>query len=295
MSEHDCVYPADSGPFAGSLDVVDSLLTTTRSVRRRLDLTRPVPRPVIEECLQLAIHAPNAEGKELWRWLVLTDTSRKLVLAEYLRGAWIGHMQKTQGIRRDRFGTPSARIRNVASAQYLVDNLERVPAIIIPCMLRQPLAEGEARQVEVSWGEDPDAPGLRRRARLFSDATYYGSIFPAMWSLQLAFRSRGLGSTIITSHLIYHEFIAAELGIPKQVRQIALMPVAYTAGTDFQPARRIPAEKVTIWNEWGRPRGDAALRDVAMAWIRDSNLAGNTDPASHSAKKAIRKEGVATA
>jgi nitroreductase len=272
----------DPDPFADSLSAIDALLTTTRSVRKRLDLTRPVARAVIEECLQLAVHAPNAEGRQIWRWLVLTDAHRKHVLADYLRASWIGHLQKSPGSRRERVprgreagrvrsSDSAARDRSVSSAQYLVDNLERVPALIIPCVLRPPMTAEEARRVEMSWGEDPDAEKLVRRILPLTDSTYYGSIYPAIWSLQLALRSRGLGSTIVTSHLIFHDFIAAELGIPRQVRQIALMPVAHSIGADFQPARRVPAAEVTVWNEWGRPRGDLALRQQALAWLWDKS------------------------
>jgi nitroreductase len=289
MSDQNGTRPAGHGIFEDSLGPIDQLLTTTRSVRRRLDLTRPVPRPVIEECLQLAIHAPNAEGRQLWRWLVLTDPERKEVVAEYLRGAWIGHLQRGEGNRRSRGVTPAARRRNIASAQHLVDNLANVPALIIPCMLRRPTSAADARRLEESWGDDPDARSPAKRASLVADSTYYGSIFPAIWSLQLALRSRGLGSTIITTHLVFHEFIAAELGIPTQATQLAVIPVAYTIGTDFQPARRIPATDVTIWNEWGHARGDARLRDTALAWIRDRNGAA----ASIQSARPANDEGIA--
>jgi nitroreductase len=79
----------------------------------------------------------------------------------------------------------------------------------------------------------------------------YGSIYPAIWSFQLALRSRGLGSCITTLHLVHEGEAADLLGIPDDVMQVALIPVAYTIGSDFRPAERPPAEYITSFDTWG--------------------------------------------
>ena len=117
--------------------------------------------------------------------------------------------------------------RVLDSASYLAENLHRVPVMIIPCI------EGRVE-------EGP----------LVAQASLYGSILPATWSLMLALRSRGLGSAWTTLHLFYEKEVSELLGIPEEFTQAALLPVAYFTGEDFRPARRIPAREITYLNTW---------------------------------------------
>lgn len=212
---------------------VDQLLTTTRAVRKRLDLERDVPPEVIEECLELAIQAPTGSNAQGWRWVVVTDPDRKKVIAEAYRKAWEPYtaqgreaVEKMEGSR----GAQQARV--ISSSQYLADNLERVPVLVIPCILGR-LPGGAP---EWMW------TGLM------------ASIHPAVWSFQLALRSRGLGSTMTTLHIMHADEVAADLGIPDTVTQACLIPVAYTKGTDFKPAARRPVSEITYWNGWKSAR-----------------------------------------
>ena len=203
--------------------MTDALLATTRAVRKRLDLRRPVPRDLITECLELAVQAPTGSNAQTWRWLVVDDADRRRALAElYGKSA------------RDYLSTAAAEApvgqnkRVFESALYLMDHLHRVPVHVIPCLAGRP-GEG-APMVEVG--------------------SLFGSIFPAVWSFQLALRARGLGSTLTTLHLLHEQEAADLLGIPDGVMQVALLPVAYTLGTDFKPAARPPVAKITHWNQW---------------------------------------------
>jgi nitroreductase len=241
------------------LGTVDWLLSTTRTVRNRLDLTRPVEREVIEECLQLAVYAPNAEARQNWRWFVIADPERRRVLADYYQLAWTGHNREGTGTRRGRWRDRSSSRRTYESARWLAEHVSEVPVLVIPCVLGKPVTEHEVEQLEISWRTAADNR-YQPQARLVADATFYGSIFPAIWSFQLALRSRGLGSSITTMHLPFHQFVADELGIPRHATQIALLPVAYTRGVDFRPAPRVPARELTYWDEWERPRADESLR-----------------------------------
>lgn len=209
---------------------VDHLLTTTRAVRRRLDLARPVEPEVIEECLRLAIQAPTGGNSQGWRFVVVTDADKRTALAEAYRKSWEPY------IAASRAAAPNADVqqRKVQdSASYLADHLHEVPVHVIPCIYARGLRGSEL----VEW------------------AGVFGSIYPAVWSFQLALRSRGLGSAFTTLHLPFAGEAAELLGIPDGVIQTALIPVAYFTGDDFQPAQRRPVEQITYWNGWKQPRG----------------------------------------
>jgi len=206
---------------------IDALLSTTRAVRKRLDLDRLVPRSVIEECLELAVQAPTAGNGQTWRWLVIDDAGLRAKIADCYRTALDASFFKDQSrAAADRGEAQTSRVYD--SADWLSDNMHKVPIFVIPCV------EGRS---------DPDSP-------VPIQASIWGSILPAMWSFQLALRSRGLGSTLTTLHLFKEQEIAEILGIPDNVMQCALLPVAYAKGTDFKPARRPPVNEITHWNGW---------------------------------------------
>jgi nitroreductase len=203
---------------------VDELLTTTRAVRKRLDLTRPVDPDVILECVRLAMQAPTASNAQDWRWLVITDADKRAAIAEIYRSIGAEYLAHAVANASD----PQTR-RVYQSALRLTETLARVPVHVIPCLLRR--LEG---------------------TDLLGAASAWASIIPAGWSFLLALRSRGLGSVWTTMHLAKERQVAELLGIPSTVTQAALFPVAYTIGTDFKPAARPPAETVTSWNTWGQ-------------------------------------------
>jgi nitroreductase len=204
---------------------VDHLLSTTRAVRKRLDFERDVPDDVLLECLQLAVQAPTGSNRQSWRWLVVRDQTKKDGLAEiYNRagGAYLSEAAKTTEA-----GSQTGRVMD--SALFLAKNLARVPVMVIPMIIGR-------------LDENPNG-----------GAGLFGSIIPAMWSFQLALRSRGLGSCYTTLHLA-HEAEAAELlGIPSHLTQAGLLPVAYTKGTDFKPADRPPVEQITYLDTYKNP------------------------------------------
>jgi nitroreductase len=206
------------------LTTVDQLLSTTRAVRKRLDVTRPVERDVILECLQLAMQAPTASNSQNWRWLVITDADKRAAIADVYRRCAGDYMVRAAEQASD----PQTR-RVYQSADALTGILADVPVHVIPCIERR--IDGTPLPVA---------------------ASAWASIIPAAWSFQLALRSRGLGSVYTTLHLVKEREVADLLGIPDTVTQAALLPVAYTIGTDFKPAKRPPAETVTSWNTWGQ-------------------------------------------
>jgi nitroreductase len=209
------------------LAITDALLSTTRAVRKRLDLDRPVPRQVLRECLQLSLQAPTGGNRQGWSWVVVEDATKRQALGELFRkGA--GNYLDTAGAAAEAAGDAQT-LRVLSSARYLYDRVQDVPVHVIPC-------------IDVS--QVPDNPPRRVWPSLM------GSIFPAVWSFQLALRARGLGSTLTTFHLGCEAEAAALLGIPNTVMQVGLLPVAYTKGTDFKPARRDNLDQVTHWDQW---------------------------------------------
>jgi len=202
---------------------VDELLTTTRAVRQRLDVTRPVRREVILDCVRLAMQAPTASNAQDWRWLVITDADKRAAIAEIYRsvgGEYLAHAAATEA-------DPQTR-RVYRSALALTETLAQVPVHVIPCLQRR-FDESDRLVAASAWA----------------------SIIPAAWSFLLALRSRGLGSVWTTMHLAKAQQVAELLEIPATVTQAALFPVAYTIGTDFRPASRPPPQTVTFWNTWG--------------------------------------------
>ncbi len=209
------------------LSVTDKLLTTTRAVRKRLDFDKPVPDQVIRDCLELTLQAPTGSNKQGWRWIVVTDAAKRAALAEIYREGAGTYLTDSQAKAEAAGKAQDGRV--YSSAQYLADNLERAPVHVIPCIRVDHLPPNPPQRV---W------------------AGLMGSIMPAVWSFQLALRSRGLGSCLTTLHLSNGEKAAELLGIPEGIMQVGLLPVAYTIGDNFKPAKRPPLDDILHWNTW---------------------------------------------
>ena len=214
------------------LSTVDHLLTTTRSVRKRLDFERPVAPEIIQECLEIAVQAPSGSNRQGWLFMVITDPAKRAQLGELYKKSfklYAEHQQKTTPNypENDPRATRAAKV--FKSAFYLARNMHKAPVHIIPCI------EGRLQPTD----------------DVLTQASRFGSILPAAWSLMLALRSRGLGASWTTLHLRYAQEAADLLGIPENMIQVALLPVAYFTGDDFSPAKRVPARELTYWDSWG--------------------------------------------
>jgi nitroreductase len=209
----------------------DELLTTTRAVRKRLDFDRPVEMSVIRECLEIALQAPSGSNAQGWQWVVVTDPAKRMEISDVYRKAWA--IYETSPMAADKVHADDPALAPVQqrvfeSAKYLAANMHRAPALLIPCFMGRAESGGAIGQ-----------------------ASQYGSLLPAAWSFMLAARARGLGTAWTTLHLMFEQEAAKVLGIPfEQVTQTALIPVAYTKGTDFKPGARKPLEPVLHVNQW---------------------------------------------
>jgi nitroreductase len=205
----------------------DELLTTTRSVRRRLDLTRPVPLELVRECLEIALQAPTGGNSQGWQWVVVTDAGSRARIGEYYRRSYDAYRG---GARRAAasLDDPDRRVvqqRVGTSAEYLADKMGEVPVLVLACI------------------EVPELPAGNQ-------AGIWGSLLPAAWSYQLAARARDLGSAWTTLHLRYEREVSELLGIPPHVRQGVLLPTAYYTGETFRPAPREPLDRVLHVDRW---------------------------------------------
>jgi nitroreductase len=210
----------------------DALLSTTRSVRKRLDLSRPVEPEVIREGLELALQAPTASNSQEWQFVVVTDPQQRQALATIYRKGAEQYRELMTPIYQQRMAAGEQEAGNIAklmeSGQFLIDHLHEVPVHVIPCI----------------QGRTDHMPTIVQAAR-------WGTIMPAAWSFMLAARSRGLGTSLTSFHLFFEQEAAQVLGIPyEDVMQAALIPVAYTVGTEFKPAPRKPLESVLHWDRW---------------------------------------------
>jgi nitroreductase len=206
---------------------LDQALTTTRTVRKRLDLSRPVERSVVEECLSLALQAPNGSNRQLWRWILIDDPALKAKVADVYRASLDSYaasgVSADKPVVADRHAPEVVRMSQ--SVMYLREHLEEVPVLVVPLLA-----------------------GRVDGASVFFQASMWGSVIPAVWSFMLALRGRGLGSAWTTIHLHQEKQMAELLGIPDTYTQAGLFPVAYTIGTDFALAARKPLREVASWN-----------------------------------------------
>lgn len=206
------------------LAMTDALLSTTRAVRKRLDLDRPVPREIVLDCIALSMQAPTGSNIQGWRWVVVEDADKRAALGEIYKEAGAAYLEAVVAMTKGE----GQQGRVMSSALWLAQNIGKVPVLAIPC-IEGAFAEGTP-------------PAMV--------AAQYASIYPAVWSFQLALRSRGLGSTLTTLHLLQAERAAEILGLPDNIQQVAMLPVAYTKGTDFKRAERPGPETITHWNAW---------------------------------------------
>lgn len=205
---------------------IDEALTTTRAVRKRLDLTRPVPRDVIEECVGLAFQAPNGSNRQLYQWVIVDDADTRRSMATIYNEALVDYGKRSTAPKLD-FAAPATE-RLMTSVEHLKQHMHEVPVLVVPTIA-----------------------GRLDDASIAEQAHLWGSVLPSVWSFMLALRSRDLGSVWTTAHLAHEARMAELLGIPyAEVTQAGLFPVAYTVGTDFKPGPRADLDEHVHWNGW---------------------------------------------
>ena len=214
------------------LNNAEYVLTTTRSVRKRLDLERPVERGVVEECLDIALQAPNGSNLNTWKWVLVDDKSTIRKIAELYNLALDNFVASLGEATGDNYqGAHIPGFEKIGdSVDYLRQHLAEVPVVAFPLLA-----------------------GRTEGASVFYQASMWGSILQSVWSFFLALRSRGMGSAWTTAHLHREGEFAELLGIPAEYTQTGLFPVAYTLGTEFKKAWRVPVSEMASWNRFELP------------------------------------------
>lgn len=207
----------------------DQLLTTTRAVRKRLDLTRPVERSVVEECVGIAVQAPSGSNRQAWQWVLVDDPAKKQALAAIYAEVFDAYMVAPASASYAEGDSRAERREKVGeSARYLRDHYAEVPVLL--------LAYQEGRLEGEPMGRH---------------AGYWGSVIPAVWSFMLALRARGLGSAWTTMTCRREADVAAVVGVDHTAyTHVGMFPIAYTIGTEFKPAPRIDLRPIIHWNTW---------------------------------------------
>lgn len=206
----------------------EELLTTTRSVRRRLDFDRPVPPELLLACLRMAVQAPTGGNRQGWQWIFVTDHDKKNRIGELYRESWSSYIKQSRPTYAEGDPRRHQLPRVFRSAQFLADRFGDVPAMVVPCI------EGR-----VEGKSNDEVAGL------------YGSIVPAAWSFMLAARLHGLGSAYTTLHLSFEKEIAELLGIDfERYTQVALLTIGFFTGESFNPAQRVSLNEIVHWNHW---------------------------------------------
>jgi nitroreductase len=206
----------------------DELLTTTRTVRKRLDLDRPVPMELIKECIEIALQAPSGSNRQTWHWLVITDQEKRAAIGEYYRKSVAAYLESSGAAGRLYADDPDrapVQQRVGSSVAYLGEQMGHVPVLVIPCLQVKSLGAG-------------------------NQAGIWGSVLPAAWNYCLAARARGLGTAWTTLHMTYEQEISELLGLPEGIRQSVLLPTAYYTGDTFKPAPRQPLDDVLHVDGW---------------------------------------------
>jgi nitroreductase len=209
---------------------VDDVLCTTRAVRRRLDLSRSVPRELLLECLAIAQQAPSASNKQPFHFVVVTDPSRRAFLGSLFRRGLCLYKQRQDSLYREEVSDPdevARRRRLIASLEHLASNIDAVPVHVVPCV-----------------------EGLTEESDPVRVAALMASVIPAAWSFMLAARARGVGTCWSTLHLPFADEVGDVLEIPTYIRQVALIPTAYSIGSDFCRAHRRPLHDIVHWDMW---------------------------------------------
>jgi len=221
----------NTGISAQELAAVDHILATTRTVRKRLDLTRPVDPKTIEQAIDIALQAPTGSNRQGWHFVVVTDPEKKKAIADLYRKAADVYQSRPRPDYKPDDPRAKQGKRIGDSAAYLHQHMHEVPAIVFA---------GIEGRVE----KEP----------AFVQASMYGSVLPSAWSFMLALRARGVGSAWTTLALMHEQELAKVLGIPDTLTLGVMMPIGYYTGTDFKPAKRLPARGRTHWNSWGQHR-----------------------------------------
>lgn len=200
-------------------------MRTQRAVRRlHLD---PVDPELLLELLELSLNAPTSSNSQDWSYVVVEDPDQKAALQRLYRPLFR---------RMDPILTRLARgdaqeLRNMAPGRWQYEHFHELPVFVIPCYRRN------VKHHPVGWPQ-------------ISVSSYYGSVFPAVQNLLLACRAVGLGASIQTLPLWNVRGARRELGLPRDVNPVCMIPIGWAKGR-YGPTQRRPIGEVVHVDRYG--------------------------------------------
>ncbi|WP_433755763.1 nitroreductase family protein [Nocardia sp. CA-135398] len=251
--EHTAAIPPDPKEEATRPPASDlyDVMSTMRAMRRLKP--EPVPREVIERLIRAASWAPSGGNSQTARYIVVDDRTQIARIAPLCRRAQRFYIT-AQADACPPTMSPEQFQRTLAAGQHLADHFEDVPALIVVCCdvssnMHAWLAHtGSVARAFRDLGIRRAVTGGANFAK-FGRLSIAASVYPAVQNLLLAARESGLGASLTTTHLMFERELKDILGLPRNVRTFALVPIGYPLGR-FGPVNRAPVEHFLQWNHW---------------------------------------------
>jgi nitroreductase len=194
--------PRPSGDPAGPDSSFFAVVLSQRACRRFDD--RPVTEDLLRSCLEAAVHAPSAENRQPWQFVVVRDPEVRSAIAGLTRRAW-----RSGGRRFSEGRLAPALLASVDDGAEV--GMATAPVIVVAC------GDGDL--------------GL--------EATLPASVYPAVQNLLLAATALGLGSSMTTLATLYAAELGRLLSLPSSVQPMAVVPMGWPERPLGRP-RRLP-------------------------------------------------------
>jgi nitroreductase len=200
-------------------------LTSTRTIRRYRD--EPVPDDVLRAILFAATRAPSGSNRQPFRFVVLTDSpvaqEAKRLIGTAARRAWAAKRDNDGYDAGSGAAADSPKARMARTMQHYVDEFERVPALVLPCLVRY-------REPSPSEG---------------------ASVYPAVQNLLLAARALGYGGAFTGWNFLVEAELRQLLGVPDGTFIAGTITLGRPAG-NHGPVRRRPMAELVYADQWGQ-------------------------------------------
>jgi nitroreductase len=242
------VSPAQDVPIGPDAGIM-TILATTRAMRHLAP--DPVPDELIRSVIQAATWAPSGGNSQVARYLVVTDREVMARLAP-LWGRAIDDYRLILRAGGVRDGTDESWLRMRAAIDYQREHFAEIPALIVIC--QEPGAYAVTRSTAGALAYLVRRVGFRRTLDLFRRFSRArrgeaGAIYPGVQNLLLAARAHGLAACLTSWHLFVEDEFKAVIGIPKDVRTWAIIPIGWPLRR-FGPVRRRPVDEVIRRERW---------------------------------------------
>lgn len=241
--------PEQSVPVGADAGIM-AIMSTTRAMRHLAP--DPVPVGLLRSVIEAATWAPSAGNWQMASYVVVTDRevmTRLAVLWRRVVEDWRLYLEGAGAV-----GSGSSAATTRASIDYQLDHFAETPALIVVCGDLRGKA-GETRSTAATFRFLVRRVGLRRTLALargllrMSARSEGASVYPAVENLLLAARAHGLAACLTTWHLLAEDEFKEVLGIPRDVKTWAVIPIGWPLRR-FGPVQRRPVDDVIHHEHW---------------------------------------------